>query len=67
MNGINYFKKENWFFKIVYIVAITMSLIHIYIYFTEENNENYLIPVIAYSFLSISLIRISAKTYEKKE
>jgi hypothetical protein len=66
MNGINYFKKEHWIFKIIYIIGITMTLIHLYISFTEEKNENHLIPAIGYSFLTISLIRLSVKTMGKR-
>ena len=56
MTNKDFFKREHWILKIIYVLGIIAFIIHLYD-FGLGNQDYKILPVIAYSSMTIFFIR----------
>ena len=58
MDGKNFFKQESMIFKVIYIIGIITFLIHLNALTVGDNEQSTIIPIIAFSTLTLFFIRL---------
>jgi uncharacterized membrane protein len=66
MTGIDFFKREHWILKVLYVIGLIMFLIHLF-YFFKEVNDNRIFPIVAYGTIAIFYLRFSSTKMKEKQ